>query len=181
MGAEREVIKVPAAAIANRGVSIQDELMKMEPHERVARLVSVMDRGMTGERLKVDLPNDIYGEWVPNDKMEIYRMESMGFRVDEEYAMKNALHNDGTGKPIIGDVIFMTTPKLIREAQVEATRRKYIETHGDPKDKKRLHSEEKAFLSSLKTAGGVPAVNVGSEEAVGTQEIVDSLKAGAKT
>lgn len=176
MSQEREVVKVTT----NRGLTIQEELLKMDPQERVAKLVSVMDRGMTGERLKVDLPNDMYGEWVPNDKMEIYRMESMGFRIDEEYAMKNALHNDGSGKPIIGDVIFMTTPMLIREAQTEATRRKYIETHGDPREKKKLHSEEKAYLSSLKTQGGVPAVVNSSEEQVGTQEIVDSLKAGSK-
>jgi hypothetical protein len=174
MSQEREVIPVKA----NRGTTMQEELMKMEPQERVARLISVMDRGMTGERLKVNLPNDVYGEWVPNDKMEIYRMESMGFRIDEEYALKNALHNDGSGKPIIGDVIFMTTPKLIREAQVEASRRKYIETHGDPKDKNKLHAEEKAFLSSLKHEGGVPAVVNSTEVPVNLSEIAESVKAG---
>src|SRR5690242_7548495 len=41
--------------------------------ERKARLATILDRGFVQDRLTVELPPDVHGEWVRNDPLEIQR------------------------------------------------------------------------------------------------------------
>lgn len=107
-----------------------------------ARLAQVLDRGIVNDRLHVDLPADVHGEWVPNTKEEIYRMQTLGFDVDREYAKKRAIHNDGTDVAVIGDVIFMTCPKVVKEVIDEVRREKFEALHGVKNGKQK---EERDF------------------------------------
>jgi hypothetical protein len=116
-----------------------------------AKLVTVLDRGVTGDRIQVELPADKYGEWVPNDKMEIYRMEAMGFHVDTEYASKRALHDKGgDGTSIIADTIFMVCEKETKELIQEIERERY-EAANSPRGGRQ--KEERDFANEAKQVG----------------------------
>jgi hypothetical protein len=116
-----------------------------------AKAVRVLDRGVTGDRQQVELPDDKYGEWVPDDKMEIFRMEALGFHVDKEYASKRALHDaggDGTSK--IADTIFMVCDREMKEVIDEIERERY-EAANSPRGGKQ--KEERDFASEAKQVG----------------------------
>lgn len=84
--------------------------------ELKAKMVTVLSRGVVHDRLHVETPDDVYGEWVSNDKSEIYRMQTLGFEIDKKYARQRALHDEGAGDTaIVGDVIFMTCPREVKE------------------------------------------------------------------
>jgi hypothetical protein len=138
--------------------------------EKKARLATILDRGMVGDRLHVELPNDKYGEWVPNDKVEIYRMQSLGFTVDKEFAKRRALHNDGTdGISIVGDVVFMTCDRDTKDIMEEIKRENYDKVNA-PKSAK----EEKEFGNNLKSTV-TPAIVQSSTENVDTDAIKSAL------
>ena len=86
-----------------------------------AKAAVMLDRGWTNARINVSIPKEdgVYGEWVHNSSVEIARMSNLGFKVDDKYATTNALHNDGTGHPVIGDVVFMTCPLWMHEDWTE--------------------------------------------------------------
>jgi hypothetical protein len=84
--------------------------------EFAERSVQILDRGLLNSRLDVQgVPDDIHGEWISNDTESIFRAKSLGFEIDETYAVGSAMHSDGTGKPIVGDAIFVTMPKWKKE------------------------------------------------------------------
>lgn len=119
--------------------------------ELKARLVTVYSRGVVGDRLSVPLPDDLYGEWVPADKMEVYRMESMGFKIDTEHASKRALHDDGTGgESRIADVVFMTCPKETKEIIEEIKREQYNDANSPRGGKQK---EERDFAAETRQVG----------------------------
>lgn len=138
--------------------------------EKKARLATILDRGMVGDRLHVELPDDKYGEWVPNDKVEIYRMQSLGFEVDKEYAKRRALHNDGTeGISIVGDVIFMTCDRDTKDIMEEIKRENY-----DRVNSLKGAKEEKDYSNNLKNTVTPSLVN-SSTEIVDNDAIKDAL------
>lgn len=142
--------------------------------QRKAKLASILERGITHDRLSVDLPSDVYGEWVRNDEVEIYRMQTLGFQVDHEYASKRALHTDGNKTAVVGDVIFMTTSRenkeLIDEVEAERVYRKH-----NPKKPK----EDADFESQTKsdTGGIIPTINESKQRSVRKEEIAAALNA----
>lgn len=120
-----------------------------------ARLASILDRGMVGDRLNVELPTDTYGEWVPNDKVEIYRYQTLGFVVDKKFASARALHSDGTeGNSIVGDVIFMTCPKEVKELIDEIRVENYDKVNSPKKSR-----EEADFEKLAKTTVTPPTIS----------------------
>lgn len=138
--------------------------------EKKARLAKILDRGLVGDRLHVELPNDIYGEWVPNDKVEIYRMQSLGFVVDKEYAKRRALHNDGTADTsIVGDVIFMTCDRETKDIMEEIKRENYDKVNA-PKGAR----EEKDYTSNLKNTV-TPSIVNSTTESVDNDAIKEAL------
>lgn len=126
---------------------------KMDRKDLKAKLITVLDRGVTRSRLDVnrELPPGVYGEWFPNDKMEIYRAESMGFKIDYEYANKRALHDGGPNGPaIVGDAIYMTCPLEVKEV-IDEIRREQYEAANNPKRGKQ--KEERDFQAEAQQVG----------------------------
>ncbi len=120
--------------------------------EMKKRVSHILERGMLYDRLNVDLPDDMIGQWVSDDQVEIQRMKAMGFTEDTEYATKNALHTDGTGRAKVGDTIFMTAPKIVGEIIEETRKELYERTHG-----KKSKAEETDAVGKLasQNIGGV--------------------------
>ncbi len=105
------------------------ELSKEQEIELEARVATVLDRGMAAAHLDVpNLPEDMYGEWVFNDPMDIDRLAKIGFRIDTKYA--SAVHGAGDGAKVVGDVIFMVAPMAVKHAIDRVRANKYEETHG---------------------------------------------------
>lgn len=140
--------------------------------EKKARRAKVYDRGVIGDRLYVELPEGLYGEWVKNDVVEIHRKEGLGFKIDTEYAKRRALHDKGDGASYVGDVVFMVCSKEDKEIIDEIRRERYEATH-NPKSGKQ--KEERDFLG---TAPEGPAV--GSKiNKTGVKDITNALMAAA--
>ena len=154
---------------------IQAQLLALSPKERRARLAQVLDRGYTEIRLRVPLPNDVHGEWVHNSPTEIHRLESMGFKIDDRYAVKNTLHSDGTDKPIIGDVIHMICPMVIKEDIDAAARIRFVQNHGDRKEKAAMLAEEKSYAGDIKSLG-LPLIAESKSHETSGDEIAAAIK-----
>lgn len=148
-------------------------LWNVERASKKARLASVLDRGMVGDRLSVDLPKDVYGEWVPNDKVEIHRYEALGFEVDKKYASSRSLHSDGAeGTSIVGDVIFMTCDMETKEIIEEIKKENYDKVNAPLKSK-----EERDFELNAKTSP-TPAVITSSTSSVDATDIKNAVLQG---
>lgn len=104
-----------------------NEFRSLPIEEQVARRATTLDRGILHDRLKVELPEELHGEWCRNDPLEINRMRSLGFWVDDRYATKRSIHSDGSSANVVGDAIHMCTTKdnkkLIDAVQMEQSRR----------------------------------------------------------
>lgn len=136
-----------------------------------AQVASVLDRGMTNARLLVPLPVDLHGEWVPNDVSAIYEKQLLGFEIDDKYALKHALNNDGNGKSIIGDVVHMVAPKRLVEAVERKRRKDYDMRHGPGANKKRARQiEEQGFLNQ--GHGGLGITEESNVQEISTNEII---------
>lgn len=138
------------------------------------RIASVLDRGFTIDRLTVNVPPDLWQEWVPNTPQDIARAKLLGFVEDTKYAVNRALHDGGDGTSRVGDVISMVQPMWMHEVIEEEKQRLYRETH-----LKKRQKEEKDY-EAFNKALDVPTM-VGSDMAVvpGTQltEVMDKVKA----
>lgn len=110
-------------------------------------LATVLHRGQTHIRLNVPLPADLYGEWVPNSPDAIFEKENLGFRIDTQYATSNALHNDGTGKAILGDTIFMVCARRNKEIIDKLNAKIYEQNHGAKRKEKDV-KEEREYKGS---------------------------------
>jgi len=138
--------------------------------EKKARIATILDRGVVGDRLNVDLPNDRYGEWVPKDNVEIYRMQALGFEIDKEYAKARALHSDGTeGASVVGDVIFMTCHKEVKDLIEEIKRENYDRVNAPRRSK-----EEIDYENLVKKTNEIPVIN-SSMTSVDKDEIKNQL------
>jgi hypothetical protein len=128
---------------------------------------------MVVDRLKVDLPSDLHGEWVPNDKLEIARYEAMGFVIDTAYAPSRSLHSDGTGKAIIGDTIHMICHKSVREAIDKIRKRAFDASHGV----KSKQAEETEYLKTAAplVADGIVPTAESKAHAIDDRDIVAAL------
>lgn len=112
--------------------------------QRKARLATVYERGITGDRLHVDLPPNLYGQWVPNDVVSINRLRALGFEIDTEFAPHRALHDRGDSASHVGDTLFMTCNMETKEIIDEIRRDRYEQLNS----KKGKQREEKAFVAN---------------------------------
>jgi hypothetical protein len=155
--------KDAAALLAEKPVETREQ--------RKARIARVLERGIVADRLKVELPNELHGEWVANDANEVARMEAMGFTVDKEYASKRALHSNN-GESRIGDVIHMIAPKEVKEVIDELRRERFIEMNGNPnRDKRAGQFEEKEF----QRGSALSTINESEESSVNAEQIKGAL------
>jgi hypothetical protein len=149
MSKEREVIAV--------GDQTKVPTEEESRAQKKARLAQVLDRGIVGDRLKVDLPSHVHGEWVFNDQTEVMRMEALGFKVDTEYAPKRALHSKGDGASYVGDVVFMTCEKETKALIDEIKQEQYMRLNRKGKKQK----EERDF-DNLTSKEGLETLSEGS-------------------
>lgn len=141
-----------------------------------ARLVTVLDRGQVGDRLHVDLPPGVYGEWISKDKMDIYRVQSMGFEIDNIYATKRALNDDtaaGAEGATVGDVIFMTCPREVKDLIDEIKKEQYQENNNPRRGKQK---EERDFEHTAE-AEGMPVQIKSRVDGVNADNIRNALTA----
>src|SRR5690348_7452414 len=95
------------------------------------RLARVYDRGLIIDRLHVDLPDHVYGEWHSGDELTRAAMDLKGFIVDTEYAPKSKLHDSGNGEGKAGDVIHYIMPKWKKIEMDKLQKAIYERNHGD--------------------------------------------------
>lgn len=142
--------------------------------QKKARRAQVYDRGMAGARLQVELPDGVYGEWVPKDSVEVHRKQLLGFKVDTEYAKRRALHDVGDSASYVGDCVFMVCSREDKEILDEVRKERYDRIHV-PKGGKQ--KEEKDFLNQA--AGATVPTSMGSVAKVRPQEISAALAAAS--
>lgn len=134
------------------------------------RVAEVYERGVVGDRLHVDLPPELVGQWVPNDQQAIFRMESMGFIIDKKFAPARRLHDKGDGASYVGDVVHMIAPRIVRDVIDEVKRDRYQRVNA-PKGGKQ--KEEKDFEAQQQTvsSAGIGTIAESKQHLVNTSAI----------
>lgn len=112
----------------------QNPLLNLKPTpEEVAafrkRQIEMADRSFLNDRLNVDLPEGLHGEWIGRDDFSQYNAQTLGFVDGTEYLGKfNKLYETADGKSAVGDVQFMVIPKwkydtYLEQRQLESARK----------------------------------------------------------
>ena len=152
--AERTVdVNLDPTASASDKISEVDRENTTSREALKARLVEVYDRGVVGDRLFVQLPNDKVGQWVPSDTLAITRMESLGYQIDKEYAPKRRLHDKGDGASYVGDVVFMVASRETREIIDEIKRDRYERINNPKKGKQKEEKDFEGQTATLEPVG----------------------------
>src|SRR2546430_6314158 len=143
--------------------------------EKKAKFVRVIERGFTVDRLHVDLPDNLHGEWVPEDQVD--RWQLLGFEVDHEHAVKRQLHPAADGSARVADVVFMTCSKEDFELMQEVKQEIFVKTHGSPKQKERLmQQEEQDFKNTVENKIGLPVIDEGIAREAKKDAIREAIK-----
>ncbi len=157
---------------------LDDEEKEWIYHEhrraRKEQLASVLERGVVATALHVEtLPSNLHGEWVRDDQVEIYRMETLGYKIDTEYAKDRRTHSKGDSASYVGDVVFMTTPRENYELINEVKQEMFDRIHGTKKGQ----SEEQQFEKSIKSkTPELPVIDEGKASKVKKAEIEAALQ-----
>lgn len=177
---------VTTASGAERKITVEDaraaalEAKKLRADKK-ARIARVLERGYIVDRLAIELPANLYGEWVPFDQIE--RWEALGFQVDKDFAHKRQLHPDGSGNKEsgtarVGDVIFMTQPMEDHEIMEEVRQEMFVRTHGSPNQKERLaQQEEREFEGIVEDQIGLSVIDEGKERQARKDQITEAIGA----
>lgn len=93
-----------------------------------ARTIEAADRSWINDRLVVDLPEHLHGEWHSTDHGTQMISQATGFVDGSEYLSERNVIHDGPDGKTVGDVKFMVIPKwkyqVIQEEKLrEADRR----------------------------------------------------------
>jgi hypothetical protein len=147
--------------------------------EKKARFSRVLERGMVADRLKVDLPPSLWGEWVHDDRQSITEMQLLGFKIDSEYATKRALHDQGDGRSLVGDCVYMVQDIEDHLLLEEIRRENYEATHGKANRTARLQGEEKEFVASSRVLG-LPTIEESAAKSARKAELEAALSKSAK-
>lgn len=181
MSEEREVLDVQTGAMMSLSEALEKdpEEYKRLRAEHKSRFSRVLERGMIADRLQVDLPPSLWGEWVPRDKQSVYEKELLGFKVDTEYARKRALHDQGTGESIVGDCVFMIQDIEDHNLLEEIRRENFEAANGKPGGTARLQGEEKEFVASSRTLG-LPTIEESAAKLARKAELETALRKNAE-
>lgn len=144
--------------------------------QRKARLTQILERGIVSDRLKVDLPLGIYGEWVSDDPVDIARLQAMGFQIDTEYAPNRALHSSGAKQGKIGDVVHMICNQEIKDIIDEIRKEQFDNRHNKKRGAKIASQGEESEAAKKLASEGLPPI-LESQTHVATQ---DDIKAAMK-
>ena len=142
--------------------------------QRKARIAQVFERGVLGDRLHVDLPPNLKGEWVPTkDGIHVARKKALGFWIDEEHAKNHAaLHDKGDIGSHVGDVVFMVCTTETKELLDEVKAERFRELHAPNRGKQK---EDKDYLG-VSDAETKPHSDSKVVRA-GAHDIMDALRA----
>lgn len=164
--------EVNTASGITEKLSISDVLYgegDLNPEKLHALAVEILDRGVTHSRFQVDLPANLHGEWVPRDAIAVREMQTMGFKVDREYATKNAIkEQSGEHGNVIGDVIFMTCPKAWKDILDAEKHKRFVAMNGSPSEVKAMKAEEKGYTNQ---AQALEKYGIGSFAASETRNV----------
>lgn len=156
----------------------EDDIQTQEPKElsreqKKVRLATVLDRGIIHDRLAVQLPKDKYGEWVRADPLEIDRMRTLGFMVDEQYSTKRAIHSDGSSGNRVGDVIFMICDRENKELIDEVRRERSEASNKSPREAR----EEREFAAKTRadTGGDIPTFSESTERKLALKDVLNKV------
>lgn len=139
-----------------------------------ARIARVLERGIIGERLAVNVPTGIHGEWVADDPVEIDRMRSLGYEVDKEFAQARSIHTNADGVPKVGDAIFMTCPQEQYDL-IRAVKQERFEAMHNPRGKGREKEEAEYRGKVEEETPEVPVIDASKKSRVGEDEIRRAL------
>ncbi|HEX9430476.1 MAG TPA: hypothetical protein VF944_08875 [Candidatus Bathyarchaeia archaeon] len=177
MSIERTVVDPSSGAEFPMSEAIKSdpkEIQKLRA-EKKAKLARILERGMIADRLTVDLPPEVHGEWVPNDKSEIYRMKMLGFKIDDEFAVKRALHDEGDGRSIVGDTVFMTCDRETKDIIDEIRRDNFERMNGKPGATTKRQKEESEFKAQSE-AIGMPVIEESASRAARKADLEAALQ-----
>ena len=157
MSQERDVVNIDGSA----------KPIEMNDQQYEAYIAEVLNRDLLADQLKVNLPDDIHGEWVADNPVSITNKKLLGYKIDDKYAAGNALHSDGSGAPRVGDVIFMTIPKARQRIIEKQRQKKYDSFHAVRKspDGSSTTPEERKFLEDTER-NVMPAISQGKTKTV---------------
>lgn len=179
MSEQREVLNPSGSAISTEQALNLDTANAETRSQRKARLVRILDRGMVADRLNIQLPDGMHGEWVANDKSEIYRLQLLGFKVDTEYAKQHALHDQGDDTAVVGDAIFMTCDRETKEILDEIRRENFEALNGKPGQMHGAQREEKDAVAKLQKIG-MPIVEESRERSARKADLEAVLQRNAE-
>lgn len=148
------------------------EFAALPPSEQKARLARVLDRSFSVDRLRVNLPPDVYGEWVPSDPVSVAEAELKGLQVDEVYAPQSAV---GRSNRHI-DCIFMTMPKITHDVIESMKLDEYNRIHNPKKNNegKIVGQAEDKTNSPEANAVGLPIISESQTSSVTGDEILSA-------
>jgi hypothetical protein len=170
---EREVHDVNSGSIIAFDRSLSKSQLK-------AKMVEILDRGVTSSRLDLDVDTDIHYEWVPNNAVEKNRMKTLGFEVlsrKNHLRSGNPLHEGGGDEIIVGDVIAMGCSKARKEVLDEIKQERFTAMHG--KAGSNVQGEETDFQKRMRESAepaGVTAIVESSTQSIGGNELLNAIK-----
>lgn len=180
MSEERQVIDPKGGEVSlSEALKTDLEEHKKLRAEKKAKLARILDRGVVADRLSVDLPSELYGEWVVNEKSEIHRMQTLGFKIDTQYAKAHALHDQGDDRAIVGDTVFMVCDRETKDILDEIRRENYERVNGKPGEERKGQAEEREFSEPTKGLHIGPVVEESRERVVRKEQLEAALQKGA--
>ena len=155
-------------------VNTTDQVEQSIPrHVLKARLAQTLSRSVVEDRLTIPMPPHLHGEWVLDDEVEIARKTALGFRVNKgEYGNGHSLHNDGTGRIKVGDLIHVYIDKETKNIIDEIAYEKYKENHMGRKQKEEKDLEANLSQPDAKTG---PVIIQSKESSIDARALVESL------
>lgn len=139
--------------------------------------IEMADRSYLNDRLNVNLPEGLHGEWIGRDDFSQYQAKAKGFVDGTEYLGEfNKLYETSDGKSAVGDVVFMVIPKWqhieqVRVAEAFAARRSGINA--------KESNEATAYMEAAEQMGlGVDRSETNSTRVIDGTELNTILKTG---
>ena len=158
---------------ASKAASASDQITEGEKRKALkARVAEVLDRGVIGDRLHVDVPAGMHGEWVHKD--DVTKKKALGFQVaPRDFAPDKALHDAGDNSLRVGDVVFMTCAMETKEVIDEVKKERFNAVHAPKKGGKQ---KEEADFEQQVDVITQPSANSTVKKA-GLQDITSAIDA----
>jgi hypothetical protein len=169
---EREVHDVASGSI----IALDRTLTKAQLR---AKMVEILDRGVTTSRLDLDVDDDIHYEWVPNNAVEKNRMRTYGFEVlsrSRHLKSGNPLHEGGADEIIVGDVIAMGCSKARKQVLDEIKSERFIAMHGRPGSKVQAEETEFSEKMNQQMPDSIKGIVESSTKTIDSSQLANALK-----